>query len=391
MSRKTVYSYLKRTDLGSDKFRYKLMSAFDVDFNELILTTEEQIRRFATTIFDEYHKYKSKDDLITFKKIIELCEEENMIAEKLKMERNTAMYYFNNNRSDRAIELLKEATENAYNHRCFNHWLYFNCDIAFIYGFNNDLINAQRIFDKINLDNAQRVIDISFRKRAMYKYYYGYGVLCNRTKQHDKAQKLFTESLNYIRNDIDKGVSLTGIGLSYKKKWQFDKALEYYFKALKIQSSKTKKIALYNNIAELYKQKKEYEKAIKMVKKAINLLENQNKENTVQFSFTAYLTYLEIKVLKNDVRRAIEELLSWVYEGNSNFVTKYHLTQGLNIIVDLATRKEQYDVLEMTENIILGLMRTEHSKPYISNLQEILGKISTIFYLNNIEKKYLYD
>lgn len=383
MGNTTIYQYLKRTDLGSDKFKVKLVNAFDAGLDEIVLSEENQIKRFVDEIFYNFHNYNTKEDLITFKKVVDLCKEEHLQSELLKMERNKAMYYSNIKRTDQAIEILEELIEKTYRLKYYYHWIFFNGDLSLLYGYSANPKKALQIHEGIQLEGFERVNDMNFKEPALYRHYYHYGVICNRLGHYDKAKALFEESLSYIKNDIDKGVSIVGIGLTYKKKGEYDKALEYYFKALDIQPSVEKKIKIFNNIAEVYKQKEDYETAMKYIIKAKHWI----KWFDIKTNYSVYVTYLEIKFLIGESEIALRELMSWSLSEKKKNIPKSHIIAVLKSIIMVAVKINSFDTLVEIEGLIIEIIRQSNEKPYIEELRSCLGRITEIFYENTNRRR----
>lgn len=383
----TVYQYLKRTDLGSDKFKYKFMKAFDISFNELILSNEGQIKKFVDTIFHDYTKYTSKTDFVTFKEVKTLCKKEKMESEIIKMERNEAMYYFKTKRTEQAIDMLKEIIEKAYEKKLYYHWVYFNCDLAVIYGYISNHKKAIQIHEGLQIDNFHRTKDEDFKDKALFKRYYHYGVMCNRVRKHNKAKTLFEKSLKYAWSDMYKGASLTGIGLSHKNNEDYDIALKYYFKALEVQPSIEKKIKIYNNIAEVYKQRKEYDKAMNYIEKVLRIIDWYE----IKTNYMAYVTYLEIKFLKENADSALNELMNFTVKGKENNVSKSMLIFGLNTIIELAIKAKLYEILGKVEDVIMDTMDQTEEESFIEELKKSMGTIACFFYKENYKRRVLID
>lgn len=380
---RTIYQYLKRTDLGSAKFKLKFIDAFNSSFNELILTKENQIKRFVDIIFDDIPKYTSIEDLQAITEVMKLCIEEDLKLEIIRMERNKAMYYLRDNRIEHCIEMLQELISKVYRLKYYNHWLYFNCDLARAYGSLGDYATAQKVFNNLNIDVIKEAIDNHFKNRAQYKYYYGFGVLNNRMGNHDQAKILLEKSIKCTDNIVYIGASTMNIGLSYKKKGNFDKALDYYFNALDIQTSKEHQTTLYNNIGEIYKQKGQYEIAIQYIEKAKKLIEKYN----IKRKYTTFITYLEIKVLEGFTENALLKLINWTTKYNGKFVDTEFLVSGLNTIIDLSKKLNSHTSLRIVEDSIMDLIYKSENQVYIKELQCCLGSISRFFYEENFGRR----
>lgn len=385
MGETTIYQYLKRTDLGSQKFKVRFMNAFDSGFYDIVLPKEKQIKTFVDKIFYNYYKYISKEDLETFKKVIKLCEEEDFKTDILKMKRNKAWYYFKNKRTDQAIEMMEDLIWHTYERKYYYHWYYFKCDLAVMYGYLTDTKKALEIHEILELENFDKSNDMEFKDRALYKHYYHYGVMCNRVGQHDKAKELFEKSLKYIRVDRDKGISTVGIGLSHKKKGEYDKALEYYFKSLDIQPSIEYKISTFNNISEVYKQKEDYETAMNYIIKAKRWI----KWFEIETKYIVYVTYLEIKFLMGEVELALRELMTWTLKGDKKRIPRGYIITALNSLINLAKDSKSYDILAQVEEMIVYIINQNKDKAFIEGLRCCLGCITVIFYEENYKRRVL--
>lgn len=380
MTPKTIYQYLKRTDLGSVKFKVRFREAFDnADFRELILTQEKQIERFVNIIFDDIPQYATPEDFEVIKEVKKLCFEEGLTLLKIKMDRNRAMYYLKNNRVKQCIEMLEYHIERAYRLKFYNHWIYFSCDLARAYNYIGDYTNTKKVLSGLHIDRIKESRDDDFKDRALFKYYYGYGILSNRIGLHDDAEAFYEKSLEHAKTNTHKGVSIMNIGLTYKKKGNFSKALEYYFNALEIQPSKEECVALYNNIAEIYKQKGMYDTALEYIEKAKEMIITYS----IHREYVTYVTYLEIKFLKDGTESALTELMEWTKENNKKRVQKSFIIIGLNIIIDLAIKSKSYASLHMIEDLIMDIIYKSKEKIYIKELQACFGKVGMFFYEEN--------
>lgn len=372
MSYKTVSQYLKETKLGSVKFKRRMPEALNTSYGELILTERQQVSRFVDLIFDNIRKYKTAEDYKVMIAVEKLCNDYNMKEEKMKIKRNKAMYYFNKNLVDEAIEKIEEAIEYAKSYYNPNYYYYFKCDLARMYIHKSEYARALYMLNDINIEDMKYK---EFKDRTLYRYYYVNATVANRKDWYDISEKMYRKSIRYSRNDIDHGVCLNGIGLSFKKRKIYGKALEYYNMALEKQPSKEKHVVVYNNIAELYRVQEEYITATYYIRRAINLIE----EGHVEFSFSAYKTYLEIKVCQKKEKEAFTRLMEWINQGNNSLVSKQNIIDGYITIVETAKEIKNIEVLEEAEKHVKQLIEEESFQEHIKGLHEVVGKISLAF------------
>ncbi|MTI48255.1 MAG: hypothetical protein FH761_10460 [Firmicutes bacterium] len=377
-SREIISRYLNSTKLGSNQFKIRIINIFGKGIDELARSEEEQIKNYTDLLFDDIYLYDQDSDINMIAKLKNICEEKNYKNELAKILRIEAMYYFYRNEMLKAEKKIMNAIDCASKYNLKNYEIHFKCDLAMMYFSKRDYLTTEKLLNEINLN----FINNDFEKTSKHKYYYSLGTLKNRTCFYDEAIELFNKSIECAPNNRYKGVSLASIGISLKNKCKYEAALNYYFRALRIQPNRDKQVSVLNNIAEAYKTIKNYDIAMEYIMKAISLVEKGN----VKFIFTVYITYLEILVLRGDSDNALKQLLEWTYNNESKHITKGNIIRALEIIVDLAIKNNQYDVLEMADQVAFDLSKDNTFEFYIKGLNGIMGDIVRFFRIKNIER-----
>lgn len=366
----SVKVYLRDKNIGSDKFKIKLVNALDKGYDEIVISYKEQISRMVQTIYRDCKEYKSENDLLTMRRLRELCIEYNLDIESMKMDRAMAIYHFYKSEFFKSIELLEMALAKARSLEDKSFEVMFLSDLASIYYSNHRYKQSLEIFN-----HAEKLIELSaIKDDALFNFNYLFGILLNDTGYHEKAREKFLKASKLASGKVDKGRAIMNIGMSYKKQGEYQTAVEHYTKALQYtKTNAEKQSVIYNNLAELYKVVGDYDRALKYIQRSFELLDYDNQN----YYFVTFQTYAQIKALRGELRDVLERLFEIIIERQNAFTHKSFMIKGIETVIQLAYQERNTAILKKIELFLIESFDTigTNNAEYASELERCLGKI----------------
>lgn len=272
LDRSTVLKYLRRDNLGTHKFKIKLVNALNKGLDEILVTKEDQIKNYVDKIYNNIEQYTEKDDLLTFQKVKNLILQNNLSELLPYMYYCMAYNYYKCENIDSATEYINIAINKsqAYGNGKLLFMCY--CHLGLIYFHEAQFRKAKEAYDLAN--NLLKSLNPDDKSKFTFYYRFGQLLFCDDFKNYEQSRKEFTKALECCSDVKNRGRTMLNIGLTYKKQGQYSKALEYYNYAIDIYGNEfpVNKSIVYNNIAELLKCQGQYDEALTFIKKALSLL-----------------------------------------------------------------------------------------------------------------------
>ncbi|MGE5630475.1 MAG: tetratricopeptide repeat protein [Caulobacteraceae bacterium] len=366
----TVNKYLNSKSGGSIVFKKQLSNILGKNYDEIVLTDQQQIDRMVEHITENIKEYNLGSDLAVLEKLKNLCIKNRMTINMAKMYRNIGMYHFYRNNSSIAISTLQFAIDLLKKDNCTNLLIAYYSDISLIHFYNREYLYARMYNEEIE---GQLPRAHSLEKRVLYLHYYRYGVLLSNMQEYELSKEKLEKSLEYAVTERDICLTTMNIGLLHKRQRDLKTALKYYSKALCLTGDDdlSSKGTIYNNIAEVYKMLGQYQKALDYINKAFECTSN----NDLSRVFIYFNTYTEIKILMGESESVLDEFLKLLSKVEDFLLYKSLIIEGINNMIIIAI--ENKAILEKLENTIIGLIENNEgdNEEYIKELKVCLGNI----------------
>jgi tetratricopeptide (TPR) repeat protein len=366
----SVKVYLRDKNIGSDKFKIKLVNALDKGYDEIVIRYKKQISKMVQTVSRNFKDYKSENDLLAMTKLKQLCIEHNLDIESMKIDRAMARYHFYITEFFKSVELLEMALVKARSLEDKSFEVMCLSDLGLMHYSNHKFNQALEIFTRAEKLTELQAID----NDALFDLNYLFGILLNDTGHHEKAREKFSKAIELASDKVDKGRAIMNIGLSYKKQREYQTAIEHYTEALQYTASNgEKQSVVYNNLAELYKVIGDYDSALKYIQRSFELLDYNNQN----YYFITFQTYAQIKALKGELDDVLERLFEIIIERRNIFTDKSFMIKGIETVIQLAYQEGNNTILKRIELFLIESLDTigTDNTEYASELERCLGKI----------------
>lgn len=358
-------TYLSRSKIFSDTFKCSLTQALNRDYNSIVKTKKRQIKDLVSYISINIHHYKTEKDFLTLEKLFELCREMEMSLERVLMCRAKARNYYYRNNTHKTIELYKYAIKEISKYERSENVL-LHSELADIYFRQSMVTKAQEQY-KI----AKYYIEqFNIKNQDKHVYYYYKGIMYINMNKLELARQYFENAVKFSVNNVDKAVSLSNIGLTYKKEKMYQKALKYYNEGLYCIDKDEKSIvsSIRNNIAEVYRVIGECDKAKKYLDYEVALSENNN-------IFSNYLlqisTYIQIQVQQDNYSQC-DKYFETLLKTRKKELDKVSIINSIKDITQIMNNKT---TLFKLSDIIRKLIKETGNEYYKKELYECLGLV----------------
>lgn len=369
LSLKTLRNGLSDNATHSHTLKCLLTKTLNVNYEDLILSNEGQIKKYVNDIFDNISCYTEPMDYETMVKLFELCKENELNRESLLMERNIARNLYYTDKMDKSIELYKNLSLRIED---INLKITIHSELADLLSKERKAIEAERHFHQVE-SYIKRNKDID--KKSLYKFYYYRGIFLNKCGYHSSSRTCFEDALPHatIDNEVysETGTIYLNIGLSLKLEKRYDEAVNYYCRSLFYFSEKDIKGRSHalNNIANIYMCQGKYESALNYIRQALELIKDSS--YSIKYLICAQ-TYIEVEVLiKENIScevyfEALKKTVNTSIDKNS---IKNSITTVINVIRNM-------DTLIELEEVIYHLKDNTKNHEYIEDLYSCLGRIN---------------
>ncbi len=370
----SINTYLKQKEIANKTFKLRLVSLLNISYDRLFMSPEEQLAAYVDSIYSNIKEYSGDVDLESIRYIKNKCNDFNFKSCLSKIYWCMGQCHFNSRSTELAVEYLKEAIGlSKYN---FGYYIKFCSDLGLVYLLNNEYEKSRLYLMKaeskiVNVDTVD--------SNTLFRLYYRLGILNNNTHELKLAHEAFDKAISYASNVVDKGSAIANKGMAYKKQQIYDKAIEYYMLALKSfdLEDKTNQAIIYNNIATVLKDFGNYYCALKYAELAISLCNMENKGDRLTF----LTTYVQIKLMLNEVDDSFYELIEMILEIDKTTVYKKFVIEAIQTVVNYGKEKGNKDVLLKIKDILKQIIdNNDHDIEYIKDIKLSLYDVYELLY-----------
>ncbi len=363
----TVRVYLYTDVIDSPTFKCTMTRIFDMDYNSLFLSKQEQITLHAQSIYDNIKEYDEEADQETFDYLLEKSKTENMVEEIAMMYRAKARNYYYTNWIDHCIEYYTYAID-ALSWNQVNMKVYFLCELADVLTRENMMEKAETKYKYIT--NLVGLHKEKLDNNTLYCYHYWRGIHYMYTDVYSSARDFSEQAVTYADKNYEKAGAIANIGYAYKKLNRFAEASKYYQKALQYPDAARQRVeaSVYNNIAMICKDTKDYENAIVYGRKALDITEVID---DLSMHIIAVSTYAEIQMEMGD-REAYRIFFDLLLSIDN---VKLFKPDVLKAIKEFADYLDDVSCLDKLIDIIIELREATNSIGYQAGLDGCISHI----------------
>lgn len=367
----TIEQYLSSKGLGSSTFKIRTINALGMDFNDLYMSEEEQIRYLTSTIswyINDYNQYK---DIKIFDKLKKICVQKKLYEDYAIVCRCYAHYFMNQEKKDRAYAYIEVAANSMRGRDNIDRFGLYLSELIFMKGKDVSKAAFNKLLDEFN----QVIVKVKgpLTKGHMYS---NLGSVFKLFGDYEKSKLYYNNVLNYHKDDRSKGLIYTHIGDVEKFSGNNEKALQNYQKAEKLLSSEDDFIRyVYDEYASYYLKCGDLKRAEKYVDKIFANESWKISDSNHNFIYTFSLVKNRLKK-EHEIINVVKRLLNEMSFGYIYF------TKHLSVIEKIVMLRYEDDKLlkALNEVIIHFYLNNYIDEDYENDLKKILGSISINLY-----------
>lgn len=373
ISRNTIDNYLRRSEIISDKFKFKIYQTFNMGFDEIIKSPEQQIKVYTDEVYTHITNYRDAEDIKVLNKIFNLSESYNLGLEIAKMQLIIGMHYRLRTDNVKAYEYYKLAENKLQLRNAHKYLITLYAELATVYFNAKETSKAEELYNKIELHMADcKELD----SRMLFNYLYNIGILYNNNSKYELAYNLFSKALAHANPGLEYGSVIMNIGLSWKRRGEYLKAIKYYKQTLiEFENvEKVKKSIVYNNLAEIYRNLKDFDAALLNVNKAFNILDGL-KNN---YYIMTLLSYVQILYDMKNTEKAEKEttsLIDFIESCEQYNIHNKYILECLKYIQAKASETKNIAFLTKLSKVVAYLIRQSYNDEYTRELKTIFADI----------------
>ncbi len=372
MALSTFRSYLSKETNMSDTIRCIVTNTLGMDYAKVVLSTQQQITKYAQMIYDEIRKYNEDTDQEMMDYLIEETKKENMQLETAMMYRAKARNYYYTNWIDNTESNYQFAIDNLPKEE-IDKLVFFYCELAFILQNENLMEKSHRKF-RIAEEHIRKNKE-SLSSTTLFYYYYWRGIYYLSEDKYDTARKYFEEAIKHAVKNYEKAGAVSNKGLTYKYQENYVDAIKYYYEALDYydEENVSTTASVNNNIAEVYRIIEDYENALEYIKIAMDMVE---KESDLTKMLIYAETYVEI-LSKLGETEAYEIYLDKLLSTKGKQLNKADVIHNIKQFIKTTEDKR---CLNRLFAVIMELADASTSQGYTDGLYQCLGHVSGKLY-----------
>ncbi len=364
----SLRTYLARKKIYSETLKLIIVNCFNVGYSDIVLTDQEQARRFAWDVNANIKLYNEREDLDTFRAIEQLLEKFDLPVEKAMMLRAKANNCFYRNVISQSIEWYEMAIERM-GRLDLDRLVQLYCELA-------DVLGREQLDNKalMYFDMAEEIIkDNKIREDMLFRYYYWRGKFEVDRNNTAAARELFLKASTNASNLEERTVALQNIGSTYFKESNYKEAIEIYDKVIGMYDPNdyVRISTVLNNKAMVMIDMELYAESIQLSTKALFYVDSTN-------DYKRYILYKQTYTKARYLMGYKEECLDYFDDlklASTKLVDKSCLIEDINELAALINEKYLLQrfadaILQMEDNQTQG-----YKKDYIVNLQSCVALI----------------
>ncbi len=375
----SIKSYLKKKIITSSVFIEQLEEIFNISYSEMVITIEQQIKNYIAQIKKDIKYYNSKEDSKVINELYELtlCKENNIdLYHQLVSKGCLALYRFNIELYNEAVDMLKEVIDIANDKGITELEVYYSVQLSYVYMFV-DKKQCTRILDDI----AKRFND-SISNDTLYSYHYFYGIILlqnnklKESKNYKEARNFFEKSTGFASSQTQKTRSILAVAETFSLEKKYKKALIENRKALVVANGDVELTCnVLNNIASLHIDKGDNIEASRYLNQALEYLDNIN---NIKMKYYIYDTY--IRVSPKDIEEIIIDVMNLLVNNPLTKENECYISKCYNTIFEKL--KENNDIYNIKKilNFLLSYLNKEGKADTINELRNVI--INVLLYIN---------
>lgn len=367
----TIDQYLSSKNLGSSTFKIRTMKAFGMDFNDLYMSDEQQVRYLTSTISWYINDYNQFKDIMIFDKLKQICLQRKLYEDYAIVCRCYAHYFMNQGKKDRAHAYIEVAANSMRGRENIDRFGLYLSELIYMKG--KDV--SKSVFNKLLVEYNQIIKKVKgpLTKGHMYS---NIGSVFESLGDYEKSKLYYKKVFDYHKDSKSRALIYMHMGNVEKTLGNNEKALLNYRKAEKLLSLEDDFIKyVYDEYALYYLKAGDVKKAEKYIDKIFS--KESWKISSLNHSFL--LTFARIKILlkkENEIINVVKKLLN---EIGSGYI---YIIKHLSLIEEIAMLKYEDDKLlkKLNKIIVDYYLNNDIEEKYKAALKKILGCISINLY-----------
>lgn len=366
----SIEQYLNSKSLGSSTFKIRLTNAFAVNFKDMYLSDEDQIRKIVLMISDHIELYNQRKDMDVLEKLKDICIRRELLEDYAIVCRCYAHFFFNQGKLDRAM---------AYMHLAVNY-LRGRENVDYFALFLSEMIVMEAGVSsksKLNKWISECLAQFSQIEESstIGRIFVNLGVMYKNINDFVQARYYFQKSNDYsIPKDL-KAFLLRCMGEIEKLEGNYEKAYSIYLNAEQMMDKKDiNRPYLYNEFALFHffhgnMSESEYfiDKVFQNMKKQISSSDNN-----------FLLTFTRIKKVGKKDEEIIQEIKNLLEEIQFDYIYTIHHINLIEEIIEI--QKENSWFLKKLNNVLIKFYQNhELADDYKNSIKIILGRLMIEF------------
>lgn len=312
----SIHQYLSSKTLGSSTFKIRTTRAFELDFNDLFETDEEQVNRFVSTVSEYIDEYNQLEDIKILDSLKKLVLEREYFEAYAVVCRCYAYYYYNQGMMDRAFAYIDVAVNTMRGRENVDRFGLYYSDMILMksnHFTSSEFRKIKKEFNEI-IERVTGPLTTGHMFRNVAKAYYRVGDL-------KSSWKFYKKVLDYHHDDKSISFIYMCLGDIKRDLKEIEEAWKYYQASEKLIDSDDLDIFhVYDEYAKYHIYKGDYESAELYINKIFDKKSWQIASSDHDFIET--FNHIKFKQCQlEDIRRVLLRLLE---DLNSGFIYASH-------------------------------------------------------------------
>ena len=368
----SVKQYLSNKNLGSSTFKIKLTNELNMNFEDMYRTEEEQISSYVADISQNIEKYNQNKDEQVIEKLKNICFEREMLDDYISMCRSYGIYYYNQNKFDRALAYMELVINYLRNRKNMPELLLSMSETARAYAKTQTREKFQQTIASMN--KSMKSIGSSDGK-YLYNIYYNMGSSYSYAGDYETAIEMYENSLEYAKDNSEKAMPEIQIAHQLRVLGRLDDSIRYYRRACRyLEGHEREMNKIYRGFALIYMEKGDYVKAGIFADKMFNGISGHisSTENDYVYIFAV------IKLRLGQVEEVIDKIQELLDEVKLDYIYTAHHIEWIGRIIQNAPGNNEF--LKRLMGVFIENIRENviQSDEIVSKLKTFIGEIVII-------------
>ena len=365
----SVKQYLSNKNLGSSTFKIKLTNELNMNFEDMYKTEEQQISSYVADISQNIEKYNQNKDEQVIEKLKNICFEREMLDEYISMCRSYGIYYYNQNKFDRALSYMELVINYLRNRKNIPELLLSMSEAARAYAKTESREKFQQTIAYIN--KSVKAIE-SRDEKYLYSIYYSMGNSYSYAGDYETAIEMYEKSLEYAKDNSEKAMSNIQIAHQFRVLGRLEDSMQDYRRALRyLEGHESEMNKIYRGFALIHMEKGDYVKAGIFADKMFDGINGHisSTENDYVYIFSV------IKLRLDQIEEVIDKIQELLDEDKLDYIYTAHHIEWIGSIIQNASDNKEFLKRLMgvfIENIRGNVIKSDE---IVSKLKTFIGEI----------------